>query len=63
MGCMISHTVIDGVLFLFPMPLVWKLQMRRSQKVTLTGIFAVGGGSALFYKFVARFGMQTVLLY
>ncbi|KAM0799831.1 hypothetical protein BDR22DRAFT_822202 [Usnea florida] len=42
-GCTIPHIVTDAMLLIFPMPLVWKLQMRRSQKVMLTVVFALGG--------------------
>lgn len=43
MGCTIPHIITDAGLLIFPIPLVWKFQMGRSQKVMLTGIFALGG--------------------
>ncbi|KAF6238430.1 hypothetical protein HO173_003397 [Letharia columbiana] len=39
----IPHIVTDAMLLIFPMPLVWKLQMHRSQKAMLTMVFALGG--------------------
>ena len=43
LGYTIPHIVTDAVLLILQMPLVWKLQMRRSQKVMLTVVFAMGG--------------------
>ncbi|CAG8893019.1 unnamed protein product [Penicillium egyptiacum] len=43
----ISHAAInvatDGIILLVPIPIVWKLQMRWTQKLMLSGIFLVGG--------------------
>ncbi|KAJ6156755.1 hypothetical protein N7497_005640 [Penicillium chrysogenum] len=43
----VSHAAInvatDGIILLVPIPIVWKLQMRWTQKLMLSGIFLVGG--------------------
>lgn len=41
-GSSVPHIIIDLTLLGFPMPIIWKLHMRRSQKFMLTAIFAVG---------------------
>ncbi|KXG53583.1 uncharacterized protein PGRI_006330 [Penicillium griseofulvum] len=38
-----ANVVTDGIILLVPIPLVWKLQMRKTQKVMLSGIFLLGG--------------------
>ena len=43
MGSSIPHIITDIALIGLPMPLIWKLQMRRSQKATLSFIFGMGG--------------------
>ena len=42
LGGTIPHIITDAVLLVFSMPLVWKLKMRRAQKVMLVAIFALG---------------------
>lgn len=43
----VTHAAInvatDGIILLVPIPIVWKLQMRWTQKLMLSGIFLVGG--------------------
>ncbi|KAJ5285518.1 hypothetical protein N7524_000824 [Penicillium chrysogenum] len=47
----VSHAAInvatDGIILLVPIPIVWKLQMRWTQKLMLSGIFLVGGFDVL----------------
>jgi hypothetical protein len=38
----IPSAFIDFIILLLPMPMLWKLQMKRSQKILLTGVFACG---------------------
>ncbi|KAJ5824021.1 hypothetical protein N7447_006361 [Penicillium robsamsonii] len=38
-----ANVTTDGIILLVPIPLVWKLQMRKTQKVLLCGIFLLGG--------------------
>lgn len=42
-GSWVPHIFIDLVLLGLPLPLLWKLQMQRTQKVILTAVFACGG--------------------
>lgn len=42
-GSSTPHIVIDVVLLSFPVPMIWNLQMHKSQKIMLTAVFAVGG--------------------
>ncbi|KAM0799244.1 hypothetical protein BDR22DRAFT_324926 [Usnea florida] len=42
-GSWVPHIFLDVVLLGLPVPLLWKLQMRRKQKAILTAIFACGG--------------------
>ncbi|KAF6237360.1 hypothetical protein HO173_004250 [Letharia columbiana] len=42
-GSSIPHIITDIALISLPMPLIWKLQMRRSQKAILSFIFGLGG--------------------
>ncbi|OQE39179.1 hypothetical protein PENCOP_c007G05044 [Penicillium coprophilum] len=38
-----ANVATDGIILLVPIPLVWKLQMRKTQKLLLSGIFLLGG--------------------
>ncbi|KAJ5374129.1 hypothetical protein N7517_006135 [Penicillium concentricum] len=38
-----ANVVTDGIILLVPIPLVWKLQMRKTQKFMVSGIFLLGG--------------------
>ncbi|RHZ54472.1 hypothetical protein CDV55_100744 [Aspergillus turcosus] len=38
-----ANVATDGIILLVPIPLVWKLQMRTSQKILVSGIFLLGG--------------------
>ncbi|KAF5706467.1 integral membrane protein [Fusarium globosum] len=38
----IVHIVTDFAIIVMPLPIVWKLQLPRSQKIYLTGIFGLG---------------------
>lgn len=42
-GSWVPHIFIDLVLLGLPVPLLWKLQMQRTHKLILTGVFACGG--------------------
>lgn len=42
-GSWVPHIFLDIVLLGLPVPLLWKLQMRRKQKSILTAVFACGG--------------------
>ena len=42
-GSWVPHIFIDLVLLGLPVPLLWKLQMRITQKLILTAVFACGG--------------------
>ena len=49
-GISVPHIITDVVLLGFPVPLIWKLQMLRRQKVVLTVIFTMGSlYVALYY--------------
>ena len=37
-----GNMVIDVFILILPMPMVWKLQVSRPQKLVLSGIFALG---------------------
>ena len=39
----IPNIISDFLIFIFPIPLVWNLQLRVSQKVAVTSILAIGG--------------------
>ncbi|MCJ1404740.1 hypothetical protein MMC11_007966 [Xylographa trunciseda] len=41
-GFAISDVITDFIILLFPMPLIWRLQLRTQQKVALSGIFFLG---------------------
>ena len=43
LGNAIPNIVTDLVIIVIPLPLVWNLQMRRSQKIAVCGIFLTGG--------------------
>ncbi|KAF6525274.1 hypothetical protein HZS61_011069 [Fusarium oxysporum f. sp. conglutinans] len=38
----VVHIVTDFAIIVMPLPIVWKLQLPRSQKIYLTGIFGLG---------------------
>lgn len=42
LGPSISNIVIDLILLFFPMPILWKLQLKTSSKILLVGAFAAG---------------------
>ena len=42
-GSWVPHIFLDLVLLGLPVPLLWKLQMRRKQKSILIAVFACGG--------------------
>ncbi|KAL3464473.1 hypothetical protein BJX64DRAFT_298296 [Aspergillus heterothallicus] len=39
----VANLFTDVIILCLPMPIVWKLQMRRSQKWAISGIFLLGG--------------------
>lgn len=41
-GNAIPNIITDAAILVLPLPFIWTLQLRRSQKVALTGIFALG---------------------
>ncbi|MCJ1459210.1 hypothetical protein MMC28_009587 [Mycoblastus sanguinarius] len=41
------HVITDLAILVLPIPLIWKLQMNRSQKLLLSAIFALGGLAAI----------------
>lgn len=38
-----SNITSDLIILVMPMPIVWRLQMPRSKKYAVTGIFLMGG--------------------
>ncbi|TEY78488.1 hypothetical protein BOTCAL_0048g00140 [Botryotinia calthae] len=44
LGSAISNIIIDFFILLLPMPILWRLQMRRLQKTLVTGVFVCGYG-------------------
>ena len=42
-GSSILHVITDVAILILPLPLVWKLRIERSQKATLSAVFALGG--------------------
>lgn len=42
-GHAVANMVGDIVILLVPVPLVWRLQLRRSQKIQILSIFLLGG--------------------
>ncbi|TVY45829.1 hypothetical protein LSUB1_G000099 [Lachnellula subtilissima] len=42
-GIGIPNLITDVMLIIFPLPMVWKLHMPLSQKIAVSGIFALGG--------------------
>ncbi|KAF2015190.1 hypothetical protein BU24DRAFT_410859 [Aaosphaeria arxii CBS 175.79] len=43
MALAISDFVCDTIILILPVPVVWELQMPTSQKIAVTGVFALGG--------------------
>ena len=43
LGQAIPNIVTDIVLLAIPLPMIWNLQLPRSQKVALSGVFLLGG--------------------
>ena len=41
-GNSIPNIITDGFMVMLPLPYVWQLQLRRSQKIAVGGIFALG---------------------
>ena len=54
----IAHIITDIALLGFPVPLIRKLDMHRSQKNMLTAIFAMGGLYVDFF-FTVDLGART----
>ena len=42
-GSAVPNIVTDFIIVFLPMPLVWRLQLKREQKIALTGVFALAG--------------------
>ena len=42
-GNAIANVVTDAIILVVPIPIVWSLQMRTTQKVFIIGIFLLGG--------------------
>ena len=42
-GCSALHAATDLALIVAPMPFVWRLQVPISTKISLMGLFCVGG--------------------
>jgi len=43
LGGSVPHVATDLIMLLLPVPLVWNMQLRWSQKLILCGIFGLGG--------------------
>ena len=43
LGNGIASMLTDFIILTVPMPIVWQLQMRRTEKLTICGIFLLGG--------------------
>ena len=41
-GNAIPNIITDAAILVLPLPFIWTLQLRRAQKVALTGIFTLG---------------------
>ena len=42
-GIALSDALLDAVLLVMPVPLLWGLQVAKTQKMALLAIFALGG--------------------
>lgn len=42
MGASITNVITDFMTTVVPMPLIWKLQLARRQRLAVIGIFAIG---------------------
>ncbi|MCJ1228021.1 hypothetical protein MMC12_004680 [Toensbergia leucococca] len=42
-GTIVPSIVIDIIILIMPMPLIWNIHIERSQKLSMCGIFALGG--------------------
>lgn len=58
----ISNLILDILILAIPIPMVWKLQMPRSRKVAVSGIFLLGAllvssskPTSLLHKILMRF--------
>jgi len=38
----IPNTLTDGLILALPMPLIWRLQLPKRQKIALCGVFLLG---------------------
>ncbi|EAW07002.1 putative integral membrane protein Pth11-like [Aspergillus clavatus NRRL 1] len=43
LGNAAANVVTDGIILMVPIPLVWRLQMRTTQKILVSSIFLLGG--------------------
>ena len=41
-GIASTDLVVDVIVIVFPMPILWNLQMKMAKKIALTFIFALG---------------------
>ena len=39
---MFTNTVLDVAVLVLPMPIIWRLQIPRKQKIVISGIFLLG---------------------
>ena len=45
-----SNVVLDVLIFIIPIPIVWKLQMRTGQKIAICSLFLLGGLYVLLHS-------------
>ena len=42
LGTTITNVIIDVIILVLPLPVLWKLHVKRSRKLALTGVFICG---------------------
>ncbi|MCJ1352543.1 MAG: hypothetical protein MMC33_002527 [Icmadophila ericetorum] len=57
LGVAIPNITTDLVILIFPLPMIWKLRMAKSQKVALMGVFTLGG----FVVIISSLRLVTVI--
>ena len=65
MGMSVINIATDLVMLVLPMPAIWQLQLPRSQKTALTGIFLLGSlydGPSHLHWSLYRYWMQKHVL-
>ena len=49
-GAAVANILMDVILLMLPMPIVWRLQMKTTRKIVLTGVFVAGYRYACYFS-------------